>query len=115
MAQASQQRCKDKKTGGWASCQTALVCGKTVSAAVLTPGRVAQVYTLKVGSWQWREHTADVAPSPRSGHSAVALPDGRHLLVFGGGVPCTLLHALGPHPLRFASAATHHLLVLYIL
>ena len=24
-------------------------------------------------------------PSPRSGHSAVALPDGRHLLLFGGG------------------------------
>lgn len=47
-----------------------------------------QVYTLKVGSWAWREHTSDVtgeAPSPRSGHTAVALPDGRSLLVFGGG------------------------------
>jgi hypothetical protein len=48
----------------------------------------AQVYSLRVGSWQWREHTADVtgeAPSPRSGHAAVALPGDRHLLVFGGG------------------------------
>lgn len=50
--------------------------------------RRAQVYSLRVGSWQWREHTADVtgeAPSPRSGHAAVALPGDRHLLVFGGG------------------------------
>lgn len=41
-------------------------------------------------NWQWKEHTSIVegeAPTPRSGHSAVALPGGRFLLVFGGGIP----------------------------
>ena len=56
--------------------------------AVESKSNVVQVYTLKVGSWAWREHTADVtgeAPPARSGHTAAALPDGRSLLVFGGG------------------------------
>lgn len=47
-----------------------------------------QVYSVTIGSWQWREHTPEVdgdVPTPRSGHTAVALPDGRHLAVFGGG------------------------------
>jgi hypothetical protein len=48
----------------------------------------AQVYSVQVGSWKWTEHTSEVegdAPTPRSGHTAVALPDGRHLVLFGGG------------------------------
>ena len=48
------------------------------------------MYSLSIETWLWKEHTADVegeAPSPRSGHSAVALPGGRYLLVFGGGIP----------------------------
>lgn len=48
----------------------------------------AQVYSVQVGSWKWTEHTSEVegdAPTPRSGHTAVALPDGRHLALFGGG------------------------------
>ena len=47
-----------------------------------------QVYSLDVDSFKWSEHTPDVSgdpPSPRDCHSAVALPDGRHILVFGGG------------------------------
>ena len=39
-------------------------------------------------TFKWSEHTPDVSgdpPSPRDCHSAVALPDGRHILVFGGG------------------------------
>ena len=47
-----------------------------------------QVYSLQLGSWKWTEHTSEVggdAPAPRSGHTAVALPDGRHLALFGGG------------------------------
>lgn len=48
----------------------------------------AQVYSVQLGSWKWTEHTSEVdgdVPAPRSGHTAVALPDGRHLAVFGGG------------------------------
>ncbi len=51
-------------------------------------GVPAQVYSVQVGSWKWTEHTSEVegdAPQPRSGHTAVALPDGRHLALFGGG------------------------------
>jgi len=47
-----------------------------------------QVYSLQLDSWKWTEHTSEVegdAPAPRSGHAAVALPDGRHLALFGGG------------------------------
>ena len=47
-----------------------------------------QVYSLDVDTFKWSEHTPDVSgdpPSPRDCHSAVALPDGRHILVFGGG------------------------------
>ncbi|KAK9791169.1 hypothetical protein WJX73_004753 [Symbiochloris irregularis] len=47
-----------------------------------------EVYTLSIDTFTWKEHTSEVegeAPSPRCGHSAVAHPDGRHLLVFGGG------------------------------
>lgn len=47
-----------------------------------------QVYSLQLDSWKWTEHTSEVegeAPAPRSGHTAVALPDGRHLALFGGG------------------------------
>ena len=43
--------------------------------------RLVQVYSLSVESWQWKEHTAVVegeAPTPRSGHSAVALPGERY-------------------------------------
>lgn len=50
----------------------------------------SQVYSLSIENWHWKEHTADVegeAPTPRSGHSAVALPGDRFLLVFGGGIP----------------------------
>ena len=46
-----------------------------------------QVYTLNTETWKWTEHTSEVegeAPSPRYGHAAVALPDGRHLATFGG-------------------------------
>ena len=49
-----------------------------------------QVYSLSIENWHWKEHTADVegeAPTPRSGHSAIALPGDRFLLVFGGGIP----------------------------
>ena len=73
----------------------------------------AQVYSLSLDGWVWKEHTAGKhpspiclcvhnksnaanrslhavevegePPSPRSGHSTVALPGDRHLLVFGGG------------------------------
>ena len=51
-------------------------------------GACLQVYSLQLGSWKWTEHTSEVegdAPAPRSGHTAVALPDGRHLALFGGG------------------------------
>ena len=49
-----------------------------------------QVYSLHTASWKWTEHTAEVQGEPpsvqsASGHTASALPDGRHLLVFGGG------------------------------
>ena len=47
-----------------------------------------QVYSLQLDSWKWTEHTSEVEgdhPAPRSGHAAVALPDGRHLALFGGG------------------------------
>ena len=46
------------------------------------------MYSLQLDSWKWTEHTSEVegdAPAPRSGHAAVALPDGRHLALFGGG------------------------------
>lgn len=46
-----------------------------------------QVYSLNIDTWKWSEHTAEVegeAPSPRYGHAAVALPDQRHLVTFGG-------------------------------
>lgn len=46
-----------------------------------------QVYTLNTETWKWTEHTSEIegeAPSPRYGHAAVALPDGRHLATFGG-------------------------------
>ena len=46
-----------------------------------------QVYTLNTDTWKWTEHTSEIegeAPSPRYGHAAVALPDGRHLATFGG-------------------------------
>lgn len=49
---------------------------------------LAQVYSVQLGSWKWAEHTSEVegeVPTPRSGHTAVALPDGRHLALFGGG------------------------------
>ena len=45
------------------------------------------MYTLNTETWKWTEHTSEVegeAPSPRYGHAAVALPDGRHLATFGG-------------------------------
>lgn len=47
-----------------------------------------QVYSLSPESWAWKEHTSEVqgdVPTPRSGHSTVALPGGRYLLLFGGG------------------------------
>ena len=47
-----------------------------------------QVYSLDIDTWKWAEHTPDVsgdAPSPRYGHTAVALPDERHIVTFGGG------------------------------
>ncbi|BDA42375.1 probable acyl-CoA-binding domain-containing protein 5 at C-terminar half [Coccomyxa sp. Obi] len=47
-----------------------------------------EVYSVQLGSWKWAEHTSEVegeVPTPRSGHTAVALPDGRHLALFGGG------------------------------
>ena len=47
-----------------------------------------QVYSLQLDSWKWTEHTSEVEgdlPAPRSGHAAVALPDERHLALFGGG------------------------------
>ena len=46
------------------------------------------MYSLQLDSWKWTEHTSEVegeSPAPRSGHAAVALPDGRHLALFGGG------------------------------
>ena len=46
------------------------------------------MYSLQLDSWKWTEHTSEVEgdhPVPRSGHAAVALPDGRHLALFGGG------------------------------
>jgi Galactose oxidase, central domain len=51
-------------------------------------GNLLQVYSLSPDTWTWKEHTSEVqgdVPTPRSGHSAVALPGGRHLLLFGGG------------------------------
>ena len=47
-----------------------------------------QVYTLSVPDYKWAERTSSVQgepPTPRGGHTAVALGDERHLLVFGGG------------------------------
>ena len=49
-----------------------------------------QVYSLTIETMQWREHTSFVdgeSPSPRSGHTALALPGDRYLLVYGGGLP----------------------------
>ena len=46
------------------------------------------MYLLQLGSWEWTECTLEVggdAPAPKAGHTAVALPDGRHLALFGGG------------------------------
>ena len=46
-----------------------------------------QVYSLRVDSLTWKEHTADVGgevPPPLTGAAAVALPDGRHMALFGG-------------------------------
>lgn len=51
------------------------------------PVPTVQVYTLNTETWKWTEHTSEIegeAPSPRYGHAAVALPDGRHLATFGG-------------------------------
>ena len=48
---------------------------------------VSQVYTLNTDAWKWTEHTSEVegeAPSPRYGHTTLALPDDRHLATFGG-------------------------------
>jgi hypothetical protein len=45
---------------------------------------------LDIDTWAWKEHTADVVgdvPMPRCGHTVVALPGDRHLLLFGGGIP----------------------------
>ncbi|KAL0051175.1 hypothetical protein WJX82_003103 [Trebouxia sp. C0006] len=46
-----------------------------------------EVYTLNTDAWKWTEHTSEVegeAPSPRYGHTTLALPDDRHLATFGG-------------------------------
>lgn len=63
-----------------------LLCKKCIRliTVALPPN---QVYTLNTETWKWTEHTSEIegeAPSPRYGHAAVALPDGRHLATFGG-------------------------------
>jgi len=55
-----------------------------------TATKSLQVYSLDIDTWLWKEHTADVVgdvPPPRCGHTVVALPGDRYLLVFGGGIP----------------------------
>lgn len=45
------------------------------------------MYSLHVETMTWKEHTPDVGgavPPPLFGATAAALPDGRHMLLFGG-------------------------------
>ena len=45
------------------------------------------MYSLHVETLHWKEHTPDVGgsvPPPLYGAQAAALPDGRHMLLFGG-------------------------------
>lgn len=59
-----------------------------------------QVYSLSPSSWAWKEHTSEVqgdVPTSRSGHSAVALPGGRYLLLFGGGDATDAIYLSSAH------------------
>ncbi|KAK9816715.1 hypothetical protein WJX72_004117 [[Myrmecia] bisecta] len=69
---------------------TATLVGKRVivlGGAGSRTWSLKEVYSLHVEGWKWTEHTSEVdgePPCARSGHSAIALPDGRHLLTYGG-------------------------------